>query len=732
MSSTESRNLDPIAPQMLSEVSFERIIEEFFALTKETPDRFDLQEFSRIRQSVETIIIQQKDHATFVMFCNVWHSILCEHKAEYVLQSTWPLLQEFVCLAAAHLYFGATDKARNILGECVSLYKSTKQTNELLLNDAKKLLFKCVRFQDRLEQLTNRHKRFNPPPNVTARMLIEAEGLIVIAPLSIPLLIIQASSLLRLKRYRDCCLLLKEKSMVKLDPQLTLYYAQALDCCCLAEEATNVVTTFLHSVPSDDHTVVELRRFQKFDFLRSEARKALAENDYSTAVSYLTQCIILRNHHNDKELASIYFERGRANLLKNDLKSALRDLNGACKLNPDDQHYWLLLQTAKLKWIMIQTHEIWLTTNSSQGIQQPSKKRNRKRQRNGIQKTKRQRTQKSRIFISPEESINAQYFQSARLQLLDEMQQAGYDKYSLPTAFGKSGKECSNGQEMGEGIQEQHHDDDGDDAHSSAIVGQDDVVILDLFEANGSENAVLLPKTEPEGEMSVEIDTVQETFTKVADAIDPPSYLQQDRSIIKFWRQRYQLFNRYDEGIEMDYESWYSVTPQAIAEHIAERVRCGTVVDLFAGCGGNTIQLALTCHHVIAVEIDPDRIQKAKHNAKVYGVSDRIEWICGDALQVLSKLQADVIFLSPPWGGLNYNRDLYTLEDMMINESCSGQDLFQLAVKITGNIVYYLPKATSQDELQALVPEQSVSCDKVFLNGHEKVLVAYFGDLVRT
>lgn len=169
-----------------------------------------------------------------------------------------------------------------------------------------------------------------------------------------------------------------------------------------------------------------------------------------------------------------------------------------------------------------------------QGIQQTSKKRNRKRQRNGIQKTKRQRTQKSRIFISPEESINAQYFQSARLQLLDEMQQAGYDEHSLPTAFGKSGKECSKGQEMGEGIQEQHHDDDGDggDVHSSAIVVQDDVVISDRIKANGSEYAVLLPKTEPEGEMSVEIDTVQETFTKVADPIDPPSYLQQGEGII--------------------------------------------------------------------------------------------------------------------------------------------------------------------------------------------------------
>lgn len=40
---------------------------------------------------------------------------------------------------------------------------------------------------------------------------------------------------------------------------------------------------------------------------------------------------------------------------------------------------------------------------------------------------------------------------------------------------------------------------------------------------------------------------------------------------------------------------WYSVTPEKIAKHIAERSACGIVVDGFCGAGGNTIQFAKTC-----------------------------------------------------------------------------------------------------------------------------------------
>jgi trimethylguanosine synthase len=60
----------------------------------------------------------------------------------------------------------------------------------------------------------------------------------------------------------------------------------------------------------------------------------------------------------------------------------------------------------------------------------------------------------------------------------------------------------------------------------------------------------------------------------------------------KYWFQRYDLFSRYDEGIEMDEEGWYSVTPEEIAIRHAQRCGNGIVIDCFAGVGGNAIQFA--------------------------------------------------------------------------------------------------------------------------------------------
>ena len=60
------------------------------------------------------------------------------------------------------------------------------------------------------------------------------------------------------------------------------------------------------------------------------------------------------------------------------------------------------------------------------------------------------------------------------------------------------------------------------------------------------------------------------------------------------------------------------------------------------------------------------KIALAKHNATVYGVEDRIEFIIGDYLQVAPRLKADVVFLSPPWGGPEYlNADIFDLETMI-------------------------------------------------------------------
>lgn len=61
----------------------------------------------------------------------------------------------------------------------------------------------------------------------------------------------------------------------------------------------------------------------------------------------------------------------------------------------------------------------------------------------------------------------------------------------------------------------------------------------------------------------------------------------------KYWLQRYDLFSKYDVGIKLDEEGWFSVTPEEIAAGQAGRCAgAGVVIDAFAGVGGNAIQFA--------------------------------------------------------------------------------------------------------------------------------------------
>lgn len=59
--------------------------------------------------------------------------------------------------------------------------------------------------------------------------------------------------------------------------------------------------------------------------------------------------------------------------------------------------------------------------------------------------------------------------------------------------------------------------------------------------------------------------------------------------------QRKRYFSLYHQGCLLDEEGWYSVTPESIADVIAEKCRCGTVLDAFCGVGGNAIAFAKTC-----------------------------------------------------------------------------------------------------------------------------------------
>lgn len=120
----------------------------------------------------------------------------------------------------------------------------------------------------------------------------------------------------------------------------------------------------------------------------------------------------------------------------------------------------------------------------------------------------------------------------------------------------------------------------------------------------------------------------------------------------------------------------------------------------------------------------------AKQNARVYGVEDRIEFVQGDFLALAPTLTADIVYLSPPWGGPSYGDiDLFDLEK---NIELNGYRVFEAAKRITSNIVYFLPRNVNVDQVIALVDDQSpLELEQNFLNNRLKTITAYFGDLAK-
>ncbi|CAH9074711.1 unnamed protein product [Cuscuta epithymum] len=202
-------------------------------------------------------------------------------------------------------------------------------------------------------------------------------------------------------------------------------------------------------------------------------------------------------------------------------------------------------------------------------------------------------------------------------------------------------------------------------------------------------------------------------------------------AVEKYWFQRFNLFSKYDEGIRMDEEGWFSVTPEKIAARQAHRCCGAVVIDAFTGVGGNAIQLAAKYSHVIAIDIDPRKIEMAQNNARVYGVEEYIDFLTGDFFQLAPFLKGDVVFLSPPWGGPAYKlRDTYTLDLLKPKD---GYSLFQVAHNITPNIIMYLPRNMDLIQVEQLAwlssPPLQNQIEKNKLHGHMKGITAYFGDM---
>lgn len=200
----------------------------------------------------------------------------------------------------------------------------------------------------------------------------------------------------------------------------------------------------------------------------------------------------------------------------------------------------------------------------------------------------------------------------------------------------------------------------------------------------------------------------------------------------KYIAQRFRLFSKFEQGISLsDAESWYSVLPEKIASHVASRCRCDVIVDPFAGAGGSCIQLATTCSYVIAIEKVSTRLRDAKHNAKVYNVANKIDFILGDAFQIFPSLvgKVDAMFIAPPWGGPNYeNGDFFNFSRFQYQLS----EIVDDALQVTENLAISLPRSSSPRQIASAIPEGRIfEVEYNYLNEKCKTITVYLGNLVK-
>ena len=89
----------------------------------------------------------------------------------------------------------------------------------------------------------------------------------------------------------------------------------------------------------------------------------------------------------------------------------------------------------------------------------------------------------------------------------------------------------------------------------------------------------------------------------------------------------------------------------------------------------------------------------AKNNAKVYGVEDKIKFICGDFFEEVSKINANCLFLSLPWGGPDYKEiKCFKLSDFQPD----GNKVLDIAFKQFKKIALFAPKNIDIDEIESL------------------------------
>ncbi|KEP65403.1 UNVERIFIED_CONTAM: RNA cap guanine-N2 methyltransferase [Hammondia hammondi] len=170
--------------------------------------------------------------------------------------------------------------------------------------------------------------------------------------------------------------------------------------------------------------------------------------------------------------------------------------------------------------------------------------------------------------------------------------------------------------------------------------------------------------------------------------------------------KRFSLFHRFDQGIQLDEDMWWSVSYEDMALQMASCCSCPLLWDAFGGVGGNATHFARGfCGFVVCSELSPERVRMAKHNVSVYGrqVASRVDFVLGDFRHLSSRIfrqgTFDGIFLAPPWGGPAYQASpVFNLR--RLGAELDAFDIVRNAARLAPSAALYLPRNTRLGDIQ--------------------------------
>ena len=172
------------------------------------------------------------------------------------------------------------------------------------------------------------------------------------------------------------------------------------------------------------------------------------------------------------------------------------------------------------------------------------------------------------------------------------------------------------------------------------------------------------------------------------------------------------------------------MTPEKIAAHIANRFEGMKVVaDFFCGPGGNCIQFGLkdSVETVIGIDNNPEQLRMFRKNSAVYGVDSKMRFVHGDVYEVAplikDMVKIDAIFMSPPWGGPDYQRQKRF--DVSI-----FKHPVELARSITENVCILVPRNIDFQNVYDTFGECEIEDN--YLERKLKTRSIYFGDIMKS